>query len=830
MAKEPRTSATFPADRKLAPEAAETLAEAIAEIEGRELFAMGFLDAASGLVTMVDILARGSFGAVPAGYENRPGPKVLIHNHPSGVLFPSDADVEVAARAATEGIGSYIINNDVTTVFVVQEPHQAKKLKKLDSEDIAGVLDRGGKLSGLMPDFEPREAQVDLARDIADTLSTGGILIAEAGTGVGKSFAYLVPALAWALGNRERVIVSTATKPLQDQLFKKDCPVVVRLFKDAPSVALVKGRNNYLCKRRLDEALMEDSLFSESSRQLKMLVAWDEHGGSGDRADLPEAVDDAVWGRVCSESESCLAARCAWHNRCHLMRVRMEASAASIVITNHHVLLADLETRRRAEGAASSVLPDYKTLVLDEAHALEQSATSLFTQYMSRLSTKRILQRLLRRKGRRQAGLLISVGSLPGASQECRTKAESCVAAVERAMEALDAAATAVLQSKAGSPSRSMLLTQAYTLDGGLPRLMRSFHRDLTALIQAVQDLADTVAEDHANDDHMLELALVLRVLNEQAALAERCIDPSRETDTIFWIEKEITTRQEPVTAFNATPLEVAPLLKERLFGQLRACICTSATLAIGDSFTWWRGRVGLDNPASRTRTKRYPSPFPYRTNALVAIADPAPSPDSGPAYAAFLKDAIPELLTASEGRSLVLFTSYEMLNTVFEHAAPLMERQGIVCMKQGREDRLKLLQAFRQDIHSVLFATDSFWEGIDAPGETLSQVIITKLPFKVPTEPVQASRAAAVEARGGSSFAEMSIPEAVIRFKQGFGRLIRHSKDRGVVTILDVRIVQKSYGRLFLGSLPECSIAQGPVQDLCRNIQEFLEQGYQHA
>jgi len=272
-----------------------------------------------------------------------------------------------------------------------------------------------------------------------------------------------------------------------------------------------------------------------------------------------------------------------------------------------------------------------------------------------------------------------------------------------------------------------------------------------------------------------------------------------------------------------ATPLEVAPLLQERLFRPLSRTICTSATLTINTSFEWWRSRVGLSR--FKIKEESYSSPFPYSRHALLAIDEEAPLPQ-GASFQSYINDAVAKLLIASKGRALVLFTSYTALHATFNAVAPLLEAQGILALRQGQKDRYRLLDTFVHDISSVLFATESFWEGVDAPGETLSLVIITKLPFRVPTDPIYASRAAAIEARGGNAFLEMTVPEAVILFRQGFGRLIRSSHDRGVVAVLDSRIMKKAYGNLFISSLPKCMIVHGPLSQICTRVQQFLDEG----
>jgi len=831
-------TAVIGAETRFSSESRGKLREAILGMEGREVFAIGALDA-SGLVQNLEVVARGTEAAVAAPFRYRERAQVLIHNHPSGTLFPSDADIAVAAEAGAEGIGSYIVDNEVSQVMVVAEPARPKIIRPLNADEIAAVLDAGGKLSRVMPEFEPRLSQVEMAHDVAEILSEGGILVAEAGTGVGKSFAYLIPALAWAIGNGERVVISTATINLQQQIFKKDFPIVSSLFKKPAKATVVKGRGNYLCKRRLYEAIEEDALFSDSSIKLRQILEWDNNGGSGDKADLGLADDDPIWNRVCSESDYCLSSRCPYHDRCHIMRVRLEAASAQLIIANHHVLLADLEAKRTREGASNTVLPSYQALVLDEAHALEGSATGLFSETFSKRSVQRLLTRLFRRKKRMQVGILPSLYKLPDIPSELVDAARAQTEKMSAAIDAFNAAAVVSFAEKeAGLLVRNLNGLNRTTFFSALQNL----ERDIALLVTRLGEIIEALPPEFEDEESVIDLKLTIRSVQEIAALVPRFKNPEAEAATIFWIQADHKNPRETIALCTATPLEVAPLLAERLFSKVRSCICTSATLTINGSFLWWRSRTGL--PGKRTEgtylsdtaseelsllqnthivEKSYPSPFPYSRHAMLAIDGKAPLPDAAH-FQTYLNDAVAKLLHASRGRALVLFTSHKALRDTYDAVAPTLEKEGILALRQGQKDRYSLLHTFIHDISSVLFATESFWEGVDAPGETLSLVVITKLPFRVPTDPIQSSRAAAIDARGGNSFVEMSIPEAVILFKQGFGRLIRHSNDRGAVAVLDVRIVKKTYGNLFVASLPKCRLETGPLDQICDSVAEFLD------
>ncbi len=794
---------------------------AIESAGGNEVFAIGLLDEA-GLVCEVEIVARGTSDAVPALGPYFEKGSVLIHNHPSGMLQPSEADVAIAAEAGTYGVGSYIVDNAVSEAFIVAEPARRRSFRMLDEEGLAGALDRGGKLSQKMSAFEPRASQITMTSDVASVFNQGGILAAEAGTGVGKSFAYLVPAMAWAQGNEDRVVISTATINLQDQLFSKDIPLVSSIFRKKPKTVLVKGRSNYLCKRRLGEAIEEEGLLLEEDHPIKRILAWDNAGGSGDRADLPFRIDDQAWNKVCSEADACVSIRCPSRERCHVIAVRKNAADAQIIVVNHHLLFADVSSRQRGSGLEqTSILPAYSSLILDEAHAIESSATSLFTESFTRFSVLKKLSRLWRKNRTGQFGALAKLAALGGTAKSAQSSFDPAMKEIQAAMSDLEAASMRLLSSETTLRLKERSAEISESICGPAGRLQRS----LLALTKGIADMLEGLPESRAQDPAAFETRIIARSLNELADLAARLKDFDANPDSIFWLEKSRTSQKDVFISFNATPLEVAAILERSVFEKVRTVICTSATLSVGGSFDFWMKRVGISRQREDVETKNYPSPFPFSSNALLAVDSGAPNPQKAKdSFKHYVGEAVVRLLVASRGRALVLFTSYDILSATFDKARPIMEKAGISCLRQGMDDRSRLLTMFRNDISSVLFATDSFWEGVDAPGETLSMVVITKLPFKVPNDPIQQARAEAVEKRGGNSFMEISVPEAIIKFKQGFGRLIRHSEDRGVAVVLDQRLATARYGGLFIESLPKCRLVSDNLDAIEKEVTRFLD------
>lgn len=815
-----KNKALYESDKKFLSDARTSLREAIAEVGGNEVFAIGYCDTA-GMIFEVEIVARGSTSSVPALESWFEKGSVLLHNHPSGNLLPSEADVAVAAEAGSFGVGSYIVDNTVDAVFVIAEPVHQKAAKHLDCDGMGAVLEYGGKLSRIMPSFEPRESQVQLARDVAGVLNELGILAAEAGTGVGKSFAYLVPSIAWAIANDTRVVISTATINLQDQLYSKDIPIIASLFKKTIKSVLVKGRANYLCKQRLGEAIAEEGIFLKEDDSLKKILDWDNSGGSGDRADVPFSVEDSLWSRICSESESCLALHCGFREKCHVLQVRKKAASAQILVVNHHLLFADISSRNRTSGGEqTAILPSYSALVLDEAHSLESSATSLFTETFTKFSIFRQLSRLKKGSKSKATGLLVRLAKLANLDKTALDKAENAIKPLQNTMGELENEALQLL----ATVSSCRLKPSDVQTWRSITEYCDKLQKELLAMSSALASSLAPVEVSLSNEALIAEAKLLMRTINDIAILASRFKDFAQENQTIFWIQKEQAHRKEFFVSFNATPLDIAPLLEKTVFKKIPAIICTSATLTIGGSFQYWMRRSGIDPARPDVSSRIYRSPFPFISNALLAIDSKSPSPQKNPqAFKDYVIKAVPRLVLASRGRALVLFTSYELLNAVYAVAEPILHEAGFPCLRQGMDSRSRLLAMFKDNIPSVLFATDSFWEGVDAPGETLSQVIITKLPFRVPNDPIPEARAEALEKSGKNAFMEISLPEAIIKFKQGFGRLIRHSEDRGAVAVLDSRLVTASYGQLFINSLPKSMLVVDSLEIIEKKVENFL-------
>ncbi len=799
--------------------------DVIKQAYGNEVFFAGKINA-EGIVVSIEVGSRGSSNTVPVQFELARKYDVLIHNHPSGNLTPSNADLSVASHAAECAQGFYIVDNDVTSVYVVVEPIKPTVIKKLDSEELCLFLSSEGPLAEQNDKYEERPSQLELLRRVCSSFNNNEIGVFEAGTGVGKSYAYLIPSIYWALLNKERVVISTGTINLQQQLAEKDIPAALNLIGKPLKYILMKGRQNYVCLRRLNDQITEPDLFAEEDEELTKLVEWSKVSKTGSRSELTFVPSEFLWRNVCSESDACMGMRCKYHENCFVMKVRKEAADAQILVVNHHLLFSDIEARLEGAGFEdTAVLPPYKRIIFDEAHGIESAATSFFSEDLTKFKILKQIRVLYRnRRNGAVAGHIFTLTALSIADDN----SDEIIAAIERikdTLQQLDEASLALLDMQ----TTFRICVQTAHMFEGIKAKFENLGNALSDFIGLVRELIDTISEDNRENQAVWETKTILRRLDFMAVLCRNFTVWDEHQDNVFFIEK--VRINAPVSAsgprfycrFVQSPLDISYKMNEGIFEPMDSVTCVSATLRIGNNFNFWLNRSGasLVEP-ERLKTALFTSPFPYNKNMLFAVPSDVPLPENS-SFQSFVEDAVVNLILSACGRTLVLFTSYESLRSATETARVRLTNTGISVLQQGDDDRFRLLDTFKKDAQSVLFATDSFWEGVDVPGESLSQVIIVKLPFSVPNDPIFAARAEAIESRGRSSFMDLSIPEAVIKFRQGVGRLIRHSNDRGCVIVLDRRIYEKRYGKIFLDSIPECKQMYEPINTICNSVERFL-------
>ena len=708
----------------------------------------------------------------------------------------------------------------------LNEQEEPRSLKPVDVEAAGSYISNGGPLSKISDTFEERPVQVQLLQNIVKAFNENKIAVFEAGTGVGKSYSYLIPAVLWALVNHERVIISTGTINLQQQLCEKDIPAVEKIVGKKFKYVLMKGRQNYICLRRLNDAVSILDLFEGESDELKKIAEWAQSSPTGSRSDMTFMPSENVWTKVNSESDACMGKKCPFFGECFVMKVRKEAAAANLIIVNHHLLFADIESRLSGAGYEdAAVLPPYRHIIFDEAHGIENAATSFFSESVNRFKLNKLINQMYRHRKNSESGHLCSLAIL-SSNEEKAGEAFDVTNKIKLAMTNVEIASKDLLQNE-----YTMRLYDATARNfGPLLVAIGELTRALGSFTGIVREVMEGIEDDDKEAPCYYESKVILRHLEDYVILLKNFSIWDEKRDDVFWIQKK---RLPPDMVQNAgdaeyviltqTPLDISHLMNEGVFEPMQSVICTSATLKTGRDFSYWMRRTGVSLAGEdRVIKGEFPSPFPYNKNMLFAVPSDAPLPDNIQ-FQQYVEMALPRLIQAAAGRTLVLFTSYESLKSAYRTTVASMPGFPGRVMKQGDDDNSKLLEAFKKENESVLFATDSFWQGVDIPGESLSQVIIVKLPFTVPNDPVFVARAEAIEKRGGSSFMELSVPEAVIKFRQGIGRLIRRSDDKGVVVVLDRRIYEKKYGPIFIASMPECKKAYEPVSELSRRINSFI-------
>jgi ATP-dependent DNA helicase DinG len=849
-------SASLPvAQQFLTPEACHAVRIAISQAAGHEVFFMGSRSDGSELVDIIEVLARGNQSAAPALIHQARRADVAIHNHPSGNLTPSDQDLRVASLLAEAATGFYIVNNDVNRLNpVVPIPRESRTIP-VSADDVEEVLGVAGSIARALPGYEHRSGQSKMARAVARSLTDERLLLCEAGTGVGKTFAYLVPAILWACRNRKTIVVSTGTINLQEQIHEKDIPFLQGGFLPKFRSVLIKGRSNYMSLRRAEEAalLPAEAFETEAERvSVSALVQWARRTRTGDRTELSPKPLPEAWERVESQSDNCLGARCPRFSECHYYRVRQRASKAEILIVNHHLLFADLAAKHDMGSLeTAAVLPAFDRIVVDEAHKLEDIASQYFGTIISEHGLRRRLGKLLSRS-RKGRGLIPALIKKLGAITTQSDHEDEALERAGRILEeelgplTLDVGASFELafdigrsaQSSEGSEpnaptirlrSRALNEDDQALYDDLLKPLLEA--RDRLGLLTArgrialenLDQLGDAARKPI--DGLLLEYEASL---NRLRAVIEAVDHVSRLDDEshVRWFELNRKGKQKLGT-FKALPLKIAKLLRAALWTKLSAGVMTSATLTTSTGFAFLRDQLGLDDSVqNRVEELCVESPFDFSRQALLCV----PKDHSEFREAAYIDDtcyAIDRLTELSAGRCFVLFTSYKTLKEVGRRLESHLKARGLVLLRQGQSSRRELLNRFRRLKGAVLFGTDSFWEGVDVPGSQLSLVIVAKLPFRVPSDPLQEARAEFLESEGRRPFNEMMLPQAILRLRQGFGRLIRTRQDRGVVVILDCRVLTRSYGHRVLSALPPAARCIGDFESrVLPTVKAFFEDG----
>ncbi len=703
----------------------------------------------------------------------------------------------------------------------------------VEDAEVVELLRRAGGLSDHFTDFEQRPEQEKMVLAVNQALTQGNHLLVEAGTGTGKSLAYLLPAALQAIRSGERVVVSTDTIGLQEQLIEKDLPAVAELLAGMESEPLrsasLKGRRNYLCLQRWAALRHSEPADQEEARLMARLLVWLQHTQTGDRAELNLPFSaDAAWSRMTAENTACLQTACPFvkNGTCFLYRARKRADAAHVLVVNHALLLSDIAT-------GGHVLPPYQRLIIDEAHNLEDEATSRLAFSATEANFNEFLDRIGRRTGERASGLAGSINEASRGAAGDLLAPGAYMAGVSASLVTATARVRARVSEPYGLLSR--VLTECGPDDRGpgdgrllitrstrVQRVWSDLEISADNLDAAMTDLM-TLLDDVRG---MLELSD--QGLLEQDVIASEAADLcqiggelqygwshallEKDASLICWLERE---RRSGDLALHTAPLEVADVLRRELFEAKDSVILTSATLSADDSFDFLRERVGID----QAEELLLGSPFDFEASTLIALPTDLPDPNQSE-FVTSVGELLVETLRASQGRALVLFTSYGALNGVYEKIKAPLEAEGILVLAHGSDGSPRqMLAALRENPRTVLLGTASFWEGVDVVGEALSLLVIVRLPFAVPTDPIYQARSALYD----EPFEQYAVPNAILRFRQGFGRLIRSKADRGVLMVLDRRLRARAYGDTFLRSLPRCTLRDLASREIAGAVEEWL-------
>ncbi len=801
-------------EEKISLEAREKMAFEIEESGGNEVFFRGILDE-NKIVADVEVLAKGNRYSVPAILKRMKKNEIIIHNHPSGYLYPSDADVEIASIFADrmDG-GSYIIDNSAENIYVITEAYFDEN-KKID---IKPYFEKNGLLSQCFKEFEYRDEQLHMAEHIEKGLNDEKKVVVEAGTGTGKTLAYLIPSIQWAVENGKKVIISTNTINLQEQLLNKDIPIVKKIMQKDFKYLLVKGRGNFLCNRKHANLLSMkpadlEEFSQDQKKQFEALINWGKETRTGDKSELYFEVDYTVWEYFQSETDICAGSRCPYKSECFFLKSREEKKKADILIANHHIFFSDLAIRKEIGfNTDYSILPEYGLVVFDEAHNIEKVARDYFSYEVSKYGFTKAMNQIhnVSNNKKHKGQLEILLQYLKKRNYEDKEVVEKLLENDVRinhnnlfkaGRDYFDRLIEIFSKGQVGSISfrikkDEIMASSFYSM---LNDVKENFMLEFNTYLRTARKIITSLKDTEDNDGIINDFSKYIERL-ETFFENFKFINNLDDEEFIYWVE---VNNKKSNSKLVATPLNIDGELSENLYSNLKQLIFTSATIAVENNFDYFKKSIGLEE---ETYDKIIASPFDYDRQMKVYIPSGLPDPNDRN-FLDEIEPLLKKMILKTKGRTFVLFTSYKSLNYMYYMLREELEENGINFFIQGMYPRTKLVEMFKNSDSPVLFGTDSFWEGVDVKGEKLVSVIIVKLPFKVPSDPVTEAIIETYELQGKNPFIEYQIPESVIKFKQGIGRLIRSKEDRGIITILDNRIVTKRYGKYFLDSIPTKNI-----------------------
>jgi len=800
----------------------------ISESGGNEVFFRGIPDG-EGIVSEVEVIARGNSSSVAALLNMMRKNEVIIHNHPSGVLIPSDEDVNISSMYGEVGGASYIVNNAVDDIYVIVP---LKEFIKIDVDEYFG---ENGAIHKNFGKFEVRREQYEMAKFIENSMNENKKLIVEAGTGTGKTIAYLLPTLLYAIENNLKVIVSTNTINLQEQLINKDIPLLKKIIDEDFNYQIVKGRGNYLCKRKLyniDVTEKETDTEEEKAEKniIRNLIDWDKNvTRTGDRNELKYEISNSIWEKVNSEVDMCKGVKCPHYSKCHFFKARKNVADATLLIVNHHMFFADLAIRNQTGFYTNySILPNYDIVVFDEAHNIEDTARNYFTFETSKISFGRLMGNIYNRRvvNSSNGGAIVRLMTYLNESlsseeyEKVDELKEDAIAELnifyDKGIDIFDKLIYLFSENNNNREIKIKIDKQKMQSNKAFREVMEinsQFKESYGNLVIRINKFLNTVSNYNLEDKEgfLFEFSRYYERLKQYYKKFEFILE-GKEEGYVYWAN--VTTIRPNVKLY-ATPFDISDELNDNLFTKMDRMVFTSATLAVDNKFDYYKKSIGLMKGNRRKIDERIvKSPFDYEKQMKVYIPEDALDP-TNIEFLRDLEEFIEGVIKNTKGHCFLLFTSYSALNFLYNQLKSRFSEKEYTLIKQNDFPRHEMIEIFKNSKNPILFGTDSFWEGVDVQGEQLQSVIITKLPFKVPNDPVTEAIIENIRKNGQNPFNDYQVPQAVIKFKQGVGRLIRSKTDSGNIIILDNRIIKKMYGKKFLSALPRNKVVESKSEIL---------------
>ena len=739
--------------------------------------------------------------------------EVIIRTTKPNQLYPSDMELELSEELYTRrNIAYCLLSFDLDDFYFVQDIDRIF----LEEIDIENYFAKDGILAKEIKGFEYRQEQEEMAQYIQDAINEDRKIIVEAGTGTGKTLAYLIPSIKWAVTNKKKVIIATNTINLQEQLLLKDIPLAKSIIKDEFSYVLVKGRNNYVCKRLFNELVLGKSIdietFSmEAREQIEYILKWGNKTKTGDKAELPFEVYPDVWELVQSTTELCLGKKCPYRKECFYMKTRMEKMEADILISNHHVFFADLNVRAETDfDSEYLILPRYDMVIFDEAHNVESVARSYFSVEVSKISFTRLLNRIYQKKNKKKKEKSALIRVEDTVDEKNLEDSEQYIYLLNTLKEEISILQNIgdeyfdeirkIYETNTEAPIKKSLNNFEMTKSRFLENLREKkdiFQGKLADFLNLMMSFNNVIDEEKDKNPEVINFNNHLKMFKAYID-SFKFINSFEDDNYIYWLD--INSKRTNVV-LTATPLNIAQKLSTVLFDNLDRLVFASATIVVNGNFNYFKKSLGLDEEDCIEAIIK--SPFDYDEQMSVYIPSDIQDSENINAFVSDASKFILNILLKTNGKAFILFTSYTMLNQIYYSISKKLKDKGFEVFLHGDKPRSQIIKEFKEAENPILFGTTSFWEGVDVQGENLSNVVITKLPFLVPTDPVVSAISKKIEEDGGNSFMDFQLPEAIIKFKQGVGRLIRKKTDSGNIFILDNRILKKRYGSLFINALP---------------------------